>query len=53
MNKLITFSILLATSVSAFSGPAFNGTANIPEPGMLPLLGLGLLALTFAKRKKK
>ena len=51
MNKLITFLGLLVIAMPAFSGPVF-GTA-IPEPSMLPLLGMGVLAIAFVKRLKK
>lgn len=50
MKKLIAFSTLLVAAAPAFSAPNFN---TVPEPSMLPLLGLGALGIILAKRLKK
>jgi hypothetical protein len=50
MKKLIAGSALMLTSVSVFAAPVFN---QVPEPGMLPLLGAGVAAMLIARRLKK
>ncbi len=49
MNKLIAVSVLMTASLPAFA----TGTFNVPEPGMLPLLGAGAIAFLIARRLKK
>jgi len=48
MSKLITFSILAMTAMPAFANFAF-----VPTPDVLPLLGIGALAVLAARRFKK
>lgn len=49
MNKLFISTALLLTSVPASAAPAFN----IPEPSLLPLMGLGFIAFSLVRRFKK
>ena len=49
MKKLIVVPALALTSLPAFAA----ATVNVPEPGMLPLMGAAAIAFFIARRLKK
>ncbi|WP_293267032.1 PEP-CTERM sorting domain-containing protein [Neptunomonas sp.] len=50
MKKITALSALMLTSIPAMAAPAFN---TVPEPGVLSLLGAGVVALLITRRMKK
>ena len=46
---------VLASSVFTLllTSPAYAGIQQVPEPGMLPLLGIAAVAFYIAKKRKK
>ena len=46
---------VLASSAFTFllASPAYAGLQEIPEPSMLPLLGIAAVAFYIAKKRKK
>ncbi len=50
MNKLIT---IFGLSIISFSAVATGQLATIPEPEMLPLLGVGALTLALFRKIRK
>lgn len=56
MNKLISFVVLLFSVMPVYSiggsGSNGGGSASVPEPGMLPLLGLGVISILLIQKFK-
>ena len=56
MRKLFGLAVLVLTAFPAFAqtNDGFaDGVAQLPEPGTLALLGLGLVAVMVSRRGKK
>jgi len=54
MKSIGKFVGAVAAGLVATCGVAFaNGTFNVPEPGSIALVGLGIAGLVFFSRKKK
>jgi len=51
MHTLLSISILLFTATPALA--QFDDTVSIPEPSVLGLIGIGVLAVLIARRGKK
>ena len=47
MNKLIAFAALALAAMPALAAPT-----QLPVPGILPLLGIGVLAVWAVRRRK-
>ena len=53
MHTLLRISILLFTAAPALAQIAPDDTVSIPEPSVLGLIGIGVLAVLIARRGKK
>jgi len=64
LNSLITEKVYLMKNIRSkvlassaftflFASPAYAGLQEIPEPSMLPLLGIAAVAFYIAKKRKK
>lgn len=51
MRKLFSLLVLTITAAPVLAGPVINGT--VPEPEVLSLLGIGIVAFMLSRRAKK
>ncbi|PPD28771.1 MAG: hypothetical protein CTY19_18295 [Methylomonas sp.] len=50
MNKIVSLLVLALSAAPAFANPTFG---TVPEPEVLSLVGIGMLAIMVSRKFKK
>jgi hypothetical protein len=53
MNKIVSLLVLALSAAPVFANAGFNQTGTVPEPEVLSLVGIGMLAIMVSRKFKK